>query len=511
MGFWILAVTAAAATIAILGYVLLTAQSRAAATADYDMQVYRDQLKELERDLARGVISPDEAERTKVEISRRLLEADRKAQAGESGGRAPKKLTWLALSFVGALVLVGSMALYSDMGAPGYWDMPIEGRIEAAKLLRDSRPSQDEAEAQQPIWAGPPADAPQDYLDLIDKLRAAVAEHPNDLQGQTLLASHESQLGNYRAAEAAMKQVLALKGDSATASDYSNFADLLVLAAGGYVSPEAEQAINTAMELDEDDPVAHFYAGLMYAQTGRPDVAFRIWRDLLEKSDPAAPWVGPIAAQIEQLAAMAGVDYTPPATMPAGAAGAGPSAADMAAAQDMSPEERAAMINAMVSQLEERLASEGGTAAEWAKLINALAVQGNATHAAEIWAEAQTRFADHPDDLALIDATAKQAGLSAPADLSAAPATTEDATPAPSSAAEDQTAQLRARMQELSNELVSAGGPPEKWAELLTLLGQLGETANAKVVWTDAQKVFAGDPASLQQIRGAAAGAGALE
>ncbi len=506
MGFWILAVTAAAATIAILGYVLLTAQNRAAATAEYDMQVYRDQLKELERDLARGVISPEEAERTKVEISRRLLEADRKAQAGEDTARAPKGLTWLTLGFVGVLVVGGSTALYYDMGAPGYWDLPIAGRIEAAKVLRDSRPSQADAEAQQPVWAGPPPEAPQDYLDLIDKLRAAVAEHPDDLQGQTLLASHESQLGNYRAAEAAMQQVLALKGDTATASDYSQYVDLLVLAAGGYVSPEAEQAIDAAMGLDEDDPVAHFYAGLMYAQTGRPDVAFRIWRNLLENSDPTAPWVGPISAQIEQLAAMAGVDYTPPATMPAGAMGAGPSAADMAAAQDMSPEDRAAMINAMVSQLEERLASEGGTSAEWAKLINALVVQGNLDHAAEIWAEAQMRFADHPDDLAVIDAAAQQAGLSAPADLSATPTDT-----APAPAVDDQTAQIQARVQQLSDELVSAGGPPETWAELLTLLGQLGDSANAKLVWTDAQKVFAGDPAALQLIRGAAAGAGALE
>lgn len=410
MGFWILAAGIAAATIAILSFALFTGRGRGASTSDYDMQVYRDQLKELDRDLARGVVTTEEAERTKVEISRRLLEADRKAQAGEADERAPKELSLMTVGFVTLLVLGGSLWLYSDIGAPGYSDEPLQGRIAAAQERRENRPSQQEAEAQQPEWTGPPAEAPQEYVDLVQKLREAVADHPDQIQGHLLLVDHEAALGNFIAAEVAMKKVLELKGDSATAEDYSAYADTLVIAAGGYVSPEAERAINVAMGLNPKDGIARYYAGMMYAQTGRPDLAFRIWRDLLESSPPDAPWIAPISGQIQRLAAMAGVDYTPPAMaapdMP------GPSAEDMAAAQEMSAEDRAAMIEGMVGQLEDRLASEGGSAAEWAKLINALGVLGKTDHAAEIWAEAKAIFADDPTALDQINQAAIAAGVS---------------------------------------------------------------------------------------------------
>lgn len=408
MGFWILALLAAVVTVAIIGYALVTRREDAeAASAAYDLQVYRDQLKELDRDLARGVIGEEEAQRARVEISRRLLEADRKAQAGEATTTAPRSLGWAAVALVAAFIIGGGAWLYSDLGAPGYWDMPLKGRIEAAKEARETRMAQAEAEAGLPAWDGPPPEAPQDYIDLVEQLRAAVTKRPDDMHGQSLLVTHETALGNYVAAHQAMAKVIASKGDSTTAEDYSQYADLLVLAARGYVSPEAEDAITRALQLNPRDPVALYYSGLMFAQTGRPDLAFRLWRDLLESSDPSEPWVEPIRSQIMQLAAMAGVDYTLPPAMP------GPSAEDMAAAADMTPEERAQMVDSMVNQLMERLATEGGPASDWARLISVLGVQGQTERAAEIYAEAQAVFAGRDAELEMLAAAARQAGIEA--------------------------------------------------------------------------------------------------
>lgn len=111
---------------------------------------------------------------------------------------------------------------------------------------------------------------------------------------------------------------------------------------------------------------------------------------------------------IEDLAWLAGQpDYRPPGAdaMPAPDAGA------MAAAADMSPEERQDFIRSMVGQLEARLADEGGGPEEWARLISSLGVLGETDHAREIYAEAQGRFTDQPDALAAIEAAARQAGL----------------------------------------------------------------------------------------------------
>ncbi|MEZ5767821.1 MAG: c-type cytochrome biogenesis protein CcmI [Paracoccaceae bacterium] len=90
LGFWIIATAVAVATVAILGRALIVGGQEDMGTAAYDVQVYRDQLVELDRDVARGVLSETEAERARVETSRRLLDADRRAQSAEGPGTAPR-------------------------------------------------------------------------------------------------------------------------------------------------------------------------------------------------------------------------------------------------------------------------------------------------------------------------------------------------------------------------------------------------------------------------------------
>ena len=84
----------------------------------------------------------------------------------------------------------------------------------------------------------------------------------------------------------------------------------------------------------------------------------------------------------------------------------------VAAAQDMSDEDRNAMIQGMVDRLADRLATEGGTPEEWARLITALGVLGQTDRAKAIWTEAKAVFADQPAALDVLTAAALQAGLS---------------------------------------------------------------------------------------------------
>jgi cytochrome c-type biogenesis protein CcmH len=215
-------------------------------------------------------------------------------------------------------------------------------------------------------------------------------------------------MGNFAAAHAAQSRVIALRGDAASAVDYADLADLMILAAGGYVSPQAEAVLRQALERDPRNGAARYYLGLMYVQTGRPDLGFQIWRTLLAESTPQAPWVPPIRAQIQDVANLAGVRYRlPDAAAPA----PGPSAADMAAAADMSADDRNQMIRNMVAGLGERLASEGGSPEEWARLITALGVLGEKDQAGEIWTEAQATFAADPGALDTIRAAALRAGV----------------------------------------------------------------------------------------------------
>ena len=263
----------------------------------------------------------------------------------------------------------------------------------AARARYDARPSQAEAEARAP--KPPPRPADPEYEKLVTDLRAAVASRP-DAEGLSLLVQHEAALGNLPAARAAQEQLLALRGADATASDLAGLAGLMAQAAGGIITPEAEAQIDRALKADPNSPDARFLRGLLLAQNGRPDRTFPIWADLLATAPADLPWMGIVRSTIADLAWLAGQpDYVPP------------DAAATQAAAPSTPDELAEMA----ARLEGQLALQGGTAAEWAQLISALAATGDSAHAAEIWTEARTRFAADPVALTTVMDAASKAGL----------------------------------------------------------------------------------------------------
>lgn len=396
--FWGVALAMALGAAAALIRPLLRPRDVAAGAPD--LQIYRDQLAEVDRDLSRGLILPEEAQRLKTEVSRRLLDADRAAQATAPARASGRFLLPAALI---ALALAAAFLAYDRLGAPGYRDLPLKLRLAMSEDLRTTRPSQAEAVAKLPPAQPAPADPA--FAELMDKLRAAMKDRPDDPRGLELLAQNELLLGNFAAAETAQQSLIRAKGDAATGADYAALAEILIRQANGYVSPEAEAVLVQSLQRDPRNEAARFYSGLMFAQIGRPDQTFKLWRPLLEQGSPDAPWTEMIRQEIPGIAAAAGVDYMPPAAAP------GPDAAAIAAAQDMTPEEQQQMIRGMVDQLSTRLASEGGPATDWARLITSLGVLGELDRAETIWAEAQTRFADHPEDLAVVEEAARQAGL----------------------------------------------------------------------------------------------------
>ena len=407
--FWIASGAMALLVAALIGMALMRGRRVADDAVASDIRVYRDQLREVDRDLERGVIGPDEAERLRTEVQRRLLAADAASSGQTTPNAEPQGLSRATAVLIGAFLLGTSLFLYAGLGAPGYGDLGLADRIAQAEDARENRPDQETAEAQIPPSAPSEPPAPE-YLQLVERLRAAVSERQDDLQGFQLLARSEAALGNYKAAYQAQQRTIALKGDAATAKDYVDLADMMVLAAGGYVSPEAEAALQAGLARDPENGVGNYYAGLTLAQTGRPDRAFRIWDRLLRRSTADDPWVPPIAAQIEELAWRAGVnDYTPP--VPEAAPLPGPSSEDMQAAGEMDATDRQAMIEGMVARLSDRLSRQGGTPEEWARLISAYGVLGDSDQARAIWNNAQEVFLGNAEALEIVRGGARSAGV----------------------------------------------------------------------------------------------------
>jgi cytochrome c-type biogenesis protein CcmH len=361
--------------------------------ADPDLAIYKDQLAEIARDLGRGTIGPEEAERLRAEVGRRVLEADRSAGAvtgAAGGGRG----TAVAAGVVLAAMIPATGAAYWWLGAPGYPDMPLGARIAALDAGIAARPGQAEELERIGIARDAAADA------------AVVAELATVTDAGALRAAFRAHFerGETLAAVRTQERLLAVLGEAATSADHANLALALVAEAGGYVSPEAEVALRSALQLDLSNELARYLVGEMFVQGGRFDQAFRFWRPLIEGGSQDAPWVGSIRERIGMVADLAGVRYQMPGA-------GGPTAADMAAAAEMSPEDRRVMVEGMVAQLSARLAAEGGAVEDWERLIRSLAVLERLDEAQTIYDEAKVKFEGRPAELSFLRMAAVEGGL----------------------------------------------------------------------------------------------------
>ena len=307
--FWGIAALVAAGCAGLVFAPLLRAGARPERRASYDLQVHRDQLREVEADLARGILSADEAAATRIEVSRRLLAAADAEAAEAAGAAAPRRLSRIAAPAMIAGVLAAAFGLYGWLGGAGAPDAPLAPRLAEAAAARAARPSQAEAEAAvaRQQSAPPPVAVSANDLALIGKLETALETRPDDLAGHRLLAQTLASIGNWAPARAAQERVVALLADKATARDLVDLAELSILAAGGYVSPEAERALSRALTLDPRDQVGRYYSALTLMQGGRPDLAYRIWSGLLAEGPADAPWAEGARAGAAEAARLAGI------------------------------------------------------------------------------------------------------------------------------------------------------------------------------------------------------------
>lgn len=391
--FWAVAVGLAA----VVAYVLIGALRRVPATsnsAEADMAVYRDQLAEIERDLTRGTIGAEEAERLRAEVGKRVIEADKARAAGSvAAGRSP---TAAIIAVILAVVVPGGLAAYWGLGAPGYPDMALEPRLAELDEGIRNRPSQEAELATQ----GRARDA------ALDETLTRELETVTDPEVLRERFRQHFEAGEMQAAVRVQERLLTLQGEATGSNDHANLALALVAEAQGYVSPEAEAELRQALQRDMSNELARYLVGEMFLQGGRYDQAFRFWRPLAEAGDPAAPWTASIRERIGQVAELAGVRFDAPA-----ADGTGPTSGDMAAAAEMTPEERQAMIEGMVGQLSDRLATEGGDVEDWNRLIRSLAVLERLDEAQKIYDEAKVRFEGRPAELSFLRLAAVETGL----------------------------------------------------------------------------------------------------
>jgi len=297
------------------------------ADAERALAVYRDQLAEVERDCARGVLAPAEADAARTEVSRRLLAAGRRlrragdiagsgaegggdsgadggagAAAAGSGTASPSTAgapaaarpdrRSLRLAVVLAVAIpVAALGLYVAVGSPDLADRPLAAR---------------QAEAQS---AGGPDEGgtmPPEIQAAISRLEQRLAESPADPDGWRLLALSYRRLGRLDDSVAAWRRVLA---QSAPDPDLTAaFAEAVVAANRGLVTDEAIAAFKSALAGAPDHPLARFFLALSRAQAGDLEGALAGWQALAADTPEDAPWLEPVRQQIMATARRLGRD-----------------------------------------------------------------------------------------------------------------------------------------------------------------------------------------------------------
>ena len=356
------------------------------AAADSAVAILKDQLAELERDTGRGLIDAAEAKAARLEIERRLLKAAARTDPQSfQSTRLGRALTILAIVAVPA----GSAALYAQLGAPNLPDMPLASRD---------------------IDRGP-TEVPEEIRNMVANLEARLAEDPDDLQGWLMLGRSTLAVGRTNSAIDAYRRALDLGPDDVEA--ITGLADALLERSMGVVTPEVRQLMFRLAQLEPDDPRPLFFAGLADAQAGNYNAALERWRVLLENSPADAPWRAQIEPSIVQAASQLGIDPEPILALAAAPDPIEQRARDMA---ELGPEERTAQIRAMVQSLADRLANDGGSAAEWQRLGRSYLIMGNRSEAAQAFRQALVTEPDDPTlnkDLAtaLLEAPSDPRGL----------------------------------------------------------------------------------------------------
>lgn len=362
MLFWIIAATLTlGACMAVLAP-FSRRHEKAALDEDHDLEVYRDQLAELERDAARGLIAATEAEQARAEIGRRILRvaADRKERPARGDGSAFTR--YASLTAVLAVPLL-SWGIYAGLGSPGMPGQPLEARL-----------------AQNPGEAS--------MAQLVARAEAHLAENPEDARGWEVLAPVYLRMGRGGDAVVAYRNAIRLDGE--TAARQTGLGEALVATAGGTVTFEAQQAFEQALALEPGNPRARFFVASGYLQDGRTDDAVSIWQAMAAELPGESPWRG---AALEALRE-AGV---------AAEAVPGPSDEQMQAAANMEAGDRNAMIEDMVAGLDARLRREPDDPEGWQRLVRSYVVLGredDAREALDRGLEALGRESAQGDELA---------------------------------------------------------------------------------------------------------------
>ncbi|MFT4077729.1 c-type cytochrome biogenesis protein CcmI [Rhodomicrobium sp.] len=329
-----------------------------------EVEVYKAQLAELDREAERGTVGQEETRQTRLELSRRLLRASRQGNASSQGvGVGFGGNSAVAAAATAALLALGTIATYVVYGQPGLRDMPLEARLNV-----------------------PPERQTVDVY--IAKAERELRANPKDVAGWMRIAPVYFRNGLFDKAADAYSRAIEYGGMDE--EKLLGLGEALTFANDGSINDRARLAFESAAKLSPTSLRVRLWTGLIAEQDGRRGEAEKIYKAML--AGELHPGLRQLVNQ--RLAALSAPDQSN----------------DVAQA---SPEEQGKMIRGMVDGLAARLKENKSDLEGWIRLIRSYAVLKENDKAKDAAETARQAFASDAKALREIEAAVKEAGLGA--------------------------------------------------------------------------------------------------
>jgi len=362
-GFWIAAVALIIISLAVLILPLARKKEIEAAPGrkDFDLTVYKDQLKEIVRDQERGVLSEDQALAAQTEIERRMLAvADEKDSGLETAETRHPKSTMALVVAILIIVPLGTLGLYSFIGQPNLADQPLAQRqIETEKNAKIDDADRERARQ------------------LLAELEKRLEANPKDVQGWLILAQIYEGMDRHKDAAEVYAKVVELTDRHPQA--VAALAEAMIMAEDTKVLPDAVTLLEEVKAKDPTDPRSYFYLALEHRQNEDLRGAMDEYVALLKVSPANAEWVEQIKSNVQVIAGELNIDMPQIDTLPPEQTAEVPGLTEeqVEGAQQMSPEDQQEMIRSMVQRLADRLEETPDDLAGWQRLAQAYRVLGD--------------------------------------------------------------------------------------------------------------------------------------
>lgn len=276
--FWVYAALLTAAALAILVTPLVRSRATASAAvsrASSNLTVFRDQIAELDADLAAGTIGREQWEAARGDLQRGLLEGS--ADGAAAVAAVPVARSGVTAIVVAAAVPLVSVSIYLLLGSP-----------------QGLNPSRASAAAQEA-----PHQLTQDQIEsMVGRLAQRLEANPDDVEGWVMLARTYTALGRFSEAAGAYAKAEARFPQNAQL--LADHADSLAMAQGRSLRGEPEALIRRALRADGNNPKALALAGTVEFQKQDFAKAVEYWKRILPLLPAGSEMENSVRASIKE-------------------------------------------------------------------------------------------------------------------------------------------------------------------------------------------------------------------